>query len=217
MSDTSSQDTFAAGRANIRDTVKWLVAALAALGALVIGSSPFTGFGQLKLPYLLAAIGSGLLGVSLVFWAIDRALRILVTPLFFLGQIRQDDHLAALIRSNSKDLLPPLIDDLDRFLAYRRLLLMKLAKEQDTEKRKKLEQNYQAVQAVTTRLVGLCNYENLRRKFDATRRQLFLLGGAITLALGTFAWATTHSDKHTEDAVRVICDGGKISHNGARK
>lgn len=37
------RDPHAAARANIRDTVKWLIAAFAGMAAAIVGGSPLTG------------------------------------------------------------------------------------------------------------------------------------------------------------------------------
>ena len=41
-------DPYATAKANLRDTVKWLAAALASVAAIAIGSSPLTSLGSLQ-------------------------------------------------------------------------------------------------------------------------------------------------------------------------
>src|SRR5260370_40527129 len=121
MTDVSpAPDQFAAARANLRDTVKWLIAALAALAAAILAGSPLTSFGTLGPgPRLYIAIAAGSIGMILVFAAIYIAFRLLVWRPFFLSDLAADRDLSKFIDEHATDLLPPEIPNLKEFLERR--------------------------------------------------------------------------------------------------
>jgi hypothetical protein len=110
MSDTGpSGDRFATPLANLRDTVKWLVAAFAGLAAVALGSSPLTGLGSLPLGWrLYLAIAGGITGLFFVFAAIYKALRVLAAEPFFLAEVKRSADLRSYLDEHAEDLLPPL-------------------------------------------------------------------------------------------------------------
>jgi hypothetical protein len=86
----SSSDQFAASKANLRDTVKWLATTIAALAALVVAGAPFSDFGKLE-PFsgrfVVATVGLLVAAGSLLLvWL--RLLRMLRSDAVFPAQIR---------------------------------------------------------------------------------------------------------------------------------
>ena len=120
MSDAAS-DPFAAARANIRETVKWLVTAFAAMTAAVVGTSPLTGLGSLPFgERLYLAVGAGFIGLLIAAWVIAKALRLLVTPPFFLGDIVADAALREFVDTHAYDLMPSQYPTVGQVVAARK-------------------------------------------------------------------------------------------------
>ncbi len=59
-------DAFAAARANLRDTIKWLATVLAGVAAVAAGSSPLTALGALSPSDTRFQIATAALAVALV-------------------------------------------------------------------------------------------------------------------------------------------------------
>lgn len=70
----STDDRYASGKATLRDNVKWLATGFAAMAAVLLAGTPFTGFGSLPLlspRFCLAAVGLiGAAGSSFMVWRI---------------------------------------------------------------------------------------------------------------------------------------------------
>jgi outer membrane protein OmpA-like peptidoglycan-associated protein len=110
----SAGDKYAAARANIRDTVKWLVAMFAGIAGVIVAGSPFTGFGSIPigserfwiaLVALLAAFGFTAL-------ALYRTLMLLRADAMYPSELRASDKpefrkVRDEINAHSVDLLPP--------------------------------------------------------------------------------------------------------------
>jgi hypothetical protein len=206
--DNSDAQSFADGRANIRETIKWMVAAFAGLAAVLVGTAPLSNIGELTGTALILASACAIVGFACVLAAIDIALKILVTPLIFLSDISADKSLSDVIDSHRDDVLPPGIATIAKFVENRlktqnKLLALLSAKAEphETEEARKAKQaeiarvqaSFDATNAVSARLLGLAHYEQLRRDFDKSRKSLFLVAVAAFVALSTFGWITTHA------------------------
>jgi hypothetical protein len=220
--DTANEDTYAAARANIRDTIKWLITAFAGLAAVIVGTTPLTGFGSLEGGSLALAAVSGTFGIGCALYAIHIALNILVTPTFFLSDIQADAKLTLLIDDHYKDLLPTGIKTLKQFMEDKDSIEAKLidlrkaerAAAGDEDALKKLKTKIEVQQAslnvmlaVRGRLLGLAHFERLRRDFDRSRHSLFVLAVGSVLFLTVFSWITIHAKAPAMNGpVRVILD-----------
>jgi outer membrane protein OmpA-like peptidoglycan-associated protein len=83
-------DAYATAKANLRDTVKWLATTFAALAAVVLAGSPFSGFGALPAgsPRFWLAI-AGLVCATIFFFMAWRKIVFLLRPdLVFPRQLR---------------------------------------------------------------------------------------------------------------------------------
>jgi len=203
MTDVSpAPDPFAAARANLRDTVKWLIAALAALAAAILAGSPLTSFGTLGPGWrLYMAIAAGSIGMMLVFAAIYIAFRLLVWRPFFLSDLAADRDLSSFIDEHAADLLPPEIPHFAEFLEQRakaRAVLQKTAGESDSADRLSAAQTVADSELVVERLLGLAYFEHLRRKLIRSGGILFALALCAVVALGAFAWAANPLGKTSE-------------------
>jgi hypothetical protein len=197
-------DPFAAARTNLRDTIKWLIAAFAALAVAVLGSSPLTGFGTLAPGWrLYLAIGAGFVGLSLVFVAIYIAFRLLVWRPFFLSDLAADSDLFSFIEEHSADLLPPELPRFAEFLQARdkaRAFLQQTSREPDAPNRAKAKQFITDSDLFANRLLSLAYFEHLRRQLMKFGWVLFALALAAVVALGIFAWAANPTGKGGEKA-----------------
>jgi len=203
MTDATSQnDPFAAARSNLRDTIKWLIAALAGLAAAFLGASPLTAFGSLAPGWrLYMAVGAGFLGLVFVFIAIFLAFRLLVVRPFFLSDLAVNKTLSAFIQGHASDLLPPRSQRFDGFLEERASAMAIL---QNPSYKPGDEDRVKALDFVTqtdpyvSRIVSLAYYESLRESLMATAWLLIILGICAVVALGTFAWAANPTGKSGE-------------------
>jgi hypothetical protein len=194
MTDASSAtDQFAAARGNLRDTIKWLITALAALAAAVLGSSPLTGFGTLGPGLrLIVAIATGSAGLALVLIAIYKAFRLLVGQPLFLSDMTTNAELHDFIEQHAADLLPPECQKLDDLLRLRnnaRETLQRTAREAENQERARAKQFMDESDPVVDRLLNLAHYEKLRRELLAAGKILFALAIGAVVCLGAFAWA----------------------------
>jgi hypothetical protein len=221
----SDGDSFAGARANIRDTIKWLIAAFAGVAAVIVGTAPLTDIGSLKGLLLLLALSAGALGIICVLLAINVAVKILVTPIFFLSDIVKDPALSKIIDDHCGDVLPAGFKTVKEFLANRTKIQDTLFKLQNTEpgpnetddaaaERRKEIQLWQSVLpnsiAVTNRLLGLAHYERLRRGFDESRKALFQYAIFAVLFLTGFSVLTTRAKTHeATPPLHVILDQAK--------
>src|SRR5271155_27768 len=158
-------DPFGAARANLRDTVKWLVAAFAALAAATLGSSPLTGLGSLSPGWrLYLATASGMAGLLFVISAIYTALKVLAAKPFYLAEVRQNKNLCQYIGEHAADLLPPEFLTFDDFLHYRDRAVDTLRKLEnpDSPARIEAEKAHSALKPYVDRVLGLAYFVTLR-------------------------------------------------------
>jgi hypothetical protein len=202
MTETTTTDPIASARANLRDTIKWLITALAALAATVLGSSPLTAFGTLTPGWrLYLAIGCGFTGLMLVLAAIYIAFRLLVWKPFFLSEIASDSELSTFIQANASDLLPAEFPKLDEFLKARkeaRETLQNTALQPNDPLRAKAERFIRLSDPFVERLISFAYFERLRSNLIAKSRVLFALIICAVIALGAFAWAANPIGKTSE-------------------
>lgn len=199
---TGPTDQLASARANLRDTIKWLITALAALAAAVLGSSPLTAFGTLAPGWrLYLAVGSGFIGLMLLLAAIYIAFRLLVWKPFFVAEIAADQKLSQFIGQHAADLLPAEIPKLDEFLRARdeaRATLQATATDAKNPLRAKAAEFIKLSDPYVEQLISLAYFERLRTDLIAKSRILFGLIICAVIALGTFAWAANPTGKTVE-------------------
>jgi hypothetical protein len=204
MSDAAlPRDPLAAARANIRDTVKWLIAAFAGMAAAIVGGSPLTGLGTPMPDWrIVLAVASGVIGLLLVAQGITVALRILVTPPFFMSDITDDADLLGVINAHVDDLLPPPFTDFGAFVAKRseaRAVVRRVSAidpaDTDADKKRKEGERLNAQTFLDNsglwadRLISFAYFEKLRRQLQGAATQLFEVAFLAALAFSVFAWA----------------------------
>ncbi|HZQ00881.1 MAG TPA: hypothetical protein VFB13_15175 [Reyranella sp.] len=187
-------DPHAPARNNIRETMKWMATAFAAVAAAIVGSSPLTGLGTPMPEWRLElAIGSGLLGLLLLGVGIRIALSVLVTPPLFLREVPKDAKLLKLINDNAEDFLPPPYIDLAAFVQ---------ARERGTKDVRENNSNAPTSLAFLKTsgrwvgpILGYAYLELLRRRLEVATRWLFIVGFFAAVSLAVFAWAANPGGK----------------------
>jgi hypothetical protein len=199
-----SSDPFAAARGNLRDTIKWLIAALAGLAAAVLGGSPLTSFGTLSPGWrFYLAVDTGLIGLTLIFIAIYVAFQLLVWKPFFLSDLVSDKELSQFIEQHATDLLPAEIPHLGDFLKARtnaRNVLQNTAQTPDDPTRADASRFISESDPYVERLLSLAYFEYLRLSLLRSGRVLFALALGAVVFLGAFAWAANPAGKANESA-----------------
>lgn len=197
MSGGASDDGFDSATANIRETVKWLIAAFAGSIAILIGTSPMTSLGALEPAHLTIALASGLIGIAAAFTAIHVALQILVAEPLFITNITDSKELSAFVDKIAKDVLPPTIETWQQFVDKRRELQDRLVQgETDAG----VSSQYAAVVSVTSRVLSIVYFERQRRDFEKARFRLFVCAAVATVAFGYFSWSSNSALRHDEKA-----------------
>jgi hypothetical protein len=199
--DETKDDQFFAARANIRETVKWLITAFAALATAILGGSPLTGFGALDHgPRLAVAILGGLAGMICVFWAIKLAVDILVRDSVFFGEIHHYPELVTYIDAHSEDLLPIEYPSFAAFAKERALAIAIVNDDNASDDDRKVATAF----LITAReyvgsLAGIAALENMRAQFRRSGRMLFVLAVLMVVFIGVFSWAANPPKPDDED------------------
>ncbi|HXC50040.1 MAG TPA: hypothetical protein VN634_04090 [Candidatus Limnocylindrales bacterium] len=201
---------FEAVRSDIRATAKWMVGGLGALGALAIGTSPFTSLGSLipLTPRFYAAVVA--LAAALLLFGIGmiQALRLLITETFFLEDVRQNSNLLKLIEAHASDLLPPQYESLIPLLDERQAATVELRKHSKSPGSNEYTEALNRFTALTPTLSRLSSYlQTEQLKMDVRNRSvaLLLVTSMGLIALGVYAWAANppHDDKPKEERVPI--------------
>ena len=87
MPADASGNSFQAGRANLRDTAKWIVSGSIGAATLIIGSSTISGLGTLPLgPRLFIAVAALLVAAGLCWFPFQQAIDVLRSEVLTLDQ-----------------------------------------------------------------------------------------------------------------------------------
>lgn len=189
MSVGLPDDPYLAARSNIRETVKWLIAALAGMTAAIVGTAPLTGLGAPMPAWRLElALAGGTAGLLLVGAAV--AIGILVTPPFFFGDVESDLELLATVNEHRDELLPPKVADYTELKIARDAAIATLRDATATPaERAAARTTLDQVAPWVDHVVSFAYYEKLRRRFEVWSRWLAGLAFAAAIAFSLFAWA----------------------------
>ncbi len=194
MADDPSADPFATAKANLRDTVKWLAAALAGTAAAAVGSSPLTGLGSLKLLSSRFDLGAISLAIALLalLGAIAIILELLVGEIFSLEASSTEEWVQKFVDQRKNDLLPPGFASLSELIAERRRQAQILSDYRDNQADpayRAAQDAYKRLQPPLGNITSLLLLEQLRRRVRHARIPLALLSIIGAAALILYSWA----------------------------
>jgi cytochrome c biogenesis protein CcdA len=183
-------DPFADAKAKIRETVKWLATAFAALATFLIGSAPISGLGNVAWDSPRFWVGlSGLIGgLAATFGALWLVLRILRPEMVYRSELLGTDDSAPegvrwvrrQIAMRANDVMPYGYSDLDEL----------------AQGRVSLQGNYPALQKFDKAIfpvLALASYLRLQHRLERTLPRLFVLGFAILACLLAYGVSTAGS------------------------
>lgn len=186
-------DAYAGAKASLRDTIKWVAAAFAALAAAVLAGGPLTGLGSLPPGSRLAlAVLGAAIGLVCTFCAIWVALKFLAWKPFFLSELEHHEALCALINEHAGDILPPETPDVRSFLAARVGAINEIRTTAATPydpAYTRAVARFLSIDTTSRNLTNFVHYELLRRSLVVKARSLFALAIGAAVGLGLFAWA----------------------------
>jgi hypothetical protein len=210
-------DEFAAQKANVRDTAKWMATAYAAVAAVIIAGTPFSGIGALDRCHLVTTVIAGGVSVICILVAINSILGVLIGGYAFAGSL--DEAAKEFINDHAKDLLPIQFEKLEDFLASREAtrsetvkLWQRLTRPQvpalDVKARQEIEEKYLIYLARSgeaernvARIVSLAHLFLVRNELSRIRRLLVFLTAVAMISLVVAVWAAT-SGKKTDSGSR---------------
>jgi hypothetical protein len=185
-----ASDPFAAAKGNLRDTIKWLTTAFAALAAAVLAGTSLGGISDLGGWQLVTALAGAALGLTCILLAIGTSLRLLTSESFYLGQLEHDIDLKHRLDQYSADILPPEFETLDEFLSYRRTAIAKLRALKHNQEGLEFRQwsrSFASIDPAVWRLVNLAHFEVLRRAVKRRELPLLVLAIGVLIGLAVFA------------------------------
>src|SRR6266851_4030753 len=105
MADTPSSDPYAAQKANLRDTAKYMAAAYAACGTALFAGASLSGIGALPSDRPGTALVAAGIALLCVMMGIADVLNFLISDFPFATTLEQPAR--DFVRQNGADLLPP--------------------------------------------------------------------------------------------------------------
>jgi hypothetical protein len=185
-------DQFAAAKANLRDTIKWLATTFASVAAIILAGTSLTGVSQLKGASMSAALIGGGIGLLCFVIAAGLMLRLLTSKTFFISDINSPEYtqLKATLNAHAVDILPAEIRSIDEMLTLRQAA---------TEQARQYSSSSQSSQYTSasdfltdivdslSRLTNLAHFEILRANLNAAVPKLFILAIGALIGLGVFA------------------------------
>ncbi len=219
--------------ASLRDVVKWVAASFGALGALLIGTAPLSGVGDLTLGWsILGPLVFGTLALLAVGWVVwyttslltpntvslsdiarhedyaDFRTQVAVEPLAYLGTLGEDVATFFVNRDTENRALA----ELDAKLASGAL--------PNTPKveasRAKLVARVNALGKVSTRLLASAGFYQLSRRFTAVKPMLFGAAGLVVVGIVGFLVTVGAGTSGTDSRPTTIPALVSLTPDGAR-
>jgi hypothetical protein len=214
-----SSDQFATSKANLRDTVKWLAATIAALAALVVAGAPFSDYGKLQPWTVRFFIASGgLLAAALLLplvWL--RLLKMLRSDAVFPAQLRStyvprpdnvDEKEIVTLRthlSNHRgDLLPT---DINSFEELESLVATEWANANAAPSNAALLERYRGYADNVEMYLNYATFARLHQRIESNVRLVIGLTAAAVIGLFCFAYAANPPEAGTSDRIVVVQAG----------
>lgn len=183
-----SGDPYAAAKANLRDTVKWLASALAAIGAAVLAGTSFADLSGLTTERLAIALVGGAAGLACVLSAIGVLLSLLTAESVFLSDLETNVRLREMLNRHAADFLPVEYPTLREFLEARDgaagTLRNRNASDQAYGEAKQL---FDVAEIVKLRLMQWAQFEDMRTRLKAKGGLLLGLSVGAVLGIGVLA------------------------------
>lgn len=208
---------------SIRETAKWLVTLFGGIGAVLVGTAPFTGAGDLSGDDLITAIVFGLLalgGLTLVIWRVSDVLLPETTSLTETLTAGTLKDFRTQVSGDRWSYLGAWAETLQDFKTARDLEFATFLEVDQKLRDPSLSDNDRAVynaelpgltkrlqtmELATARLLAKATYHEVRTRFIRARRWLFV--GGLAAAVGIFGFLTTvtakKDDKETKPAAAV--------------
>lgn len=193
--EAAAADPFAAAKANIRDTIKWLTTTFSAIAGVILAGSTLAGLGALPFGWRLGVAAFGaLLGFACTMAAIARVLGMLKSEAFFLGEIEKNKKLRDWVDAHAEDLLPAEYGTAQEFLDARRAARAELKKlssqaSPDPAAYEKAVARFKAFGQASAPITSLLHFERMAERLGEESRPLMVLASLALLGLGVFAWA----------------------------
>lgn len=220
MSEPPARSDFAAASTTLRETVKWLAAAFAGTAALIIGSTPLSGFGKLPPAQAWTALGFLVAGLLLICAALWRTLRILKPDVLYRSDLlgthdpapgssalEELNALRSTINQHGADLLPPEAASLGAMATALATIDEGIEQGQKNQSPQQVEQGEAlraAYWAEVDQVLPLAQYLRLQRRFEKEQIWMALLSVAALLSLLGFVKASTVPDKDTPPIAHPI-------------
>ncbi|HUZ63808.1 MAG TPA: hypothetical protein VMU82_08865 [Acetobacteraceae bacterium] len=190
--------------ANYRDTVKWLTAGFAGVGAVFVAGTSLASIGSATGWRLGVALAAAVGALACIGACLSLLLDLLAPNAVFADAARTDAALRAWIDSHADSLLPAedgasVIACLDRLHRLREQMgpLWAIPAMPDPDAataaalrfRDRLAGDYDALQPVVAQLAMYAESYRLRHDLARAKRPLFGFALGAAVLLGTFAWA----------------------------
>jgi hypothetical protein len=203
-------DPYAAPKANIRETVKWMAAAYIAAVAVLIAGAPFSNLGSLPNWHLFLVLAGGAVTLVLFFYALNEVLKFLIGDDCFPSGF--DSDTTQFVDHHRDDLLPARFGSYNDFLAERtrvqsdvRTLSRRAAAPLPPAEGEVVQQQLRGALAALAELDGflapLVSFAHLyvlRRGVDRLRRRLAVATLVAVIALVGAVWAATPPKPESE-------------------
>lgn len=176
----------------VREVVKWIASAFGALGALLIGTAPLTGLGDvevLSLKFVVAAL-FGVLAIGSVAYVVWKATSLLAPSAVTLSDVELDDEFSALrtqIAAEPSSYLgtwgtdvSTFVDNRDNEYALLSAVDTQIAQGPSAsdlpklrEAHKQLVVRIEAMGRVSARLLAAAGFHDLANRFASVRKAMF--------------------------------------------
>ncbi len=197
MSDAPA-DPFAGAKARIGETVKWLAATLAALGAVATAGLSVTGLPALPPDRLPLVMLCGLIAGASILWAIGILLGLMVGDAYTLHDLADDKDRKQQIDRWSTDVLPPDVITVDEMIAKRREAVAALrAAGAGSPAYAAASAAFVGWDRETNRVLNFAQFLHLKSELDKAVPNLFLLAAAASLSLGVIGYQIGAADRAT--------------------
>ena len=199
-SDSSPYDT---AKGNIRDTVKWLAAALSSLAAVVVGGTSFSGIGAIPVfsSRFIVAVVALLTGFACVGLALYRTLRLLRSDGLFVSDLlgrdaAGDDRELRQVRNeidrHKGELLPlnyPTVAQLLRASSQQQQAMENAIKDRDDAAFQESKRRFDELEVPIARVLDFAVYSRMYHRMENELLPLFLIATGALVALLAFATA----------------------------